>query len=137
MNGPHTIKDNTRTLPDRENSPLATGPWGCAVWALMPSPYSHRWQGGKEYRRERTRQDLNLSPTVIPFQEPFKTICMWKMDLCRVATIWELLREVLVGEVSHICKVYRVVQKNGKIRFDIQILASGEGRVLSCLMGMG
>jgi len=40
--------------------------------------------------------------------------------------MWELLKGVLGEKVSGISKIQKVIQKDGKVRFDVQISASGD-----------
>ena len=78
----------------------------------------HR-QGGRKFqicyrrRRQTSPPDNHCGKT--------KTLCIWKMDLCQVARMWEVLTKVLGDEVSVISKVFRSMQKDGRVRFDLRI----------------
>jgi len=59
------------------------------------------------------------------FQErQLKTICIWKMDLLRVPQLRKMFQKVWGSDYGIVRRIHRMVQKNGKTRFDIRILAS-------------
>lgn len=61
-------------------------------------------------------------------------LCMWKMDMARTSRVWGLVNEAVgPDEKSNILKISKVIQRDGRLRFDLDVHLSGEGVVLEAL----